>query len=443
VPAADVFRYTGFEVDGTAGQLQAHYQLGQWGFTEQITVPGAQLGPAAMDAARLVYLLAGVSYYKAGAPPAVDLGRTPASPSEREFLRTFYLEGLGEFAYRNGVDLTGLVVAGGAERQGTAAPVPPLPRRPLIPFGGGIDSIVTVEMVKRHFPGAALFILSRQGDRFAAIEQAAAVTGLPIVRAERELDVQILRSAELGFLNGHVPITGVLSAIAVLAACAHSFDSVVMSNERSASSATIATDGRLVNHQWSKSLQFEDGFRSVVGESEASHVSYFSALRPWSELWIARRFAGHPEYHGVFRSCNRAFAVDPARRLDRWCGMCDKCCFINLILSPFLPAEELRAVFDGREPLADPNLADRFRTLLAISEDPKPWECVGDVDECRTAAVLAAERADRSQSWGLQRLVEEMGPQAETARSLAPTLLAPQGPHRVPAGFAGSPGARV
>ena len=122
-------------------------------------------------------------------------------------------------------------------------------------------------------------------------------------------------------------------------------------------------------------------------------VSYFSALRPFSELWVARKFAALTQYHGTFRSCNRAFHIDPSRRLDHWCGRCDKCCFIDLILAPFLPAAELAAIFGGAEPLADPPLAGRFQALLGTSAAAKPFECVGDIGECRAAAVLAAARA--------------------------------------------------
>ena len=132
-----------------------------------------------------------------------------------------------------------------------------------MPFGGGIDSIVVTEHVRR-IGDAALFIMSRPADRFAAIEEPAAVTGLPVVRAEREIDPQLLRSAELGFLNGHVPVTGILSAIAVLAAVLTSRDAVVMSNEWSASIPTLQYQGRPVNHQYSKSAGFEAAFRRVL-----------------------------------------------------------------------------------------------------------------------------------------------------------------------------------
>ena len=128
---------------------------------------------------------------------------------------------------------------------------------------------MTVEQVRRR-ADVALFVVSRPADRFDAIEQPAAVTGLPVVRAEREIDPQLLRSAELGFLNGHVPVTGILSAIAVLAAVLEDRDAVVMSNEWSASVPTLEFDGRPVNHQFSKSEEFEAAFRGVLADQGSS-----------------------------------------------------------------------------------------------------------------------------------------------------------------------------
>ena len=126
-----------------------------------------------------------------------------------------------------------------------------------------------VERVRR-LADAALFIVNRPADRFAAIEAPAAATGLPIVRAEREIDPQLLRSAELGFLNGHVPVTGILSAIAVLAAVLEDRDAVVMSNEWSASIPTLEYRGWPVNHQFSKSDVFEASFRGVLAQRRAA-----------------------------------------------------------------------------------------------------------------------------------------------------------------------------
>jgi hypothetical protein len=401
------------------------------------------------QAARLVFLLAGVSYFKTAAPPVIDLGDTAVTAAERRFLRSFYLDGLGEFAFRNGLDLSGLRIEGPELAQPPAASLPPASAhpehggpRPLIPFGGGIDSIVTVENVRGQGE-AALFIMSRPGLRFAAIEAPAAMAGLPIVRAGREIDPQLLRSAELGFLNGHVPVTGILSAIAVMAAVLDGRDAVVMSNEWSASIPTLEVDGRPVNHQFSKSAAFEAAFREVLAGALGDRVDYFSWLRPFSELWVALRFAEYTRYHDTFRSCNRAFHLDPARRLDHWCGRCDKCCFIDLILAPFLPADELSVIFGGAEPLADPDpadsLADKFRALLGTLPDSKPWECVGEVSECRAAVLLAARRPDRAAASHpagalLQRLAAEV--ERLPDRPDAAQLLLPIGDHFIPDRYA-------
>ena len=267
-----VFRYESWAADAETGTLTCRYSLDGREFTERVTLPP---GPrwrtgAARAAARLVFLLAGVSYYKTAAPPVIDLGQTALTDAELTLLREFYLQGLGEFAYRNTLDLTSLrIEADRADPRATGQEKPAQPAaggRPLVPFGGGIDSIVVTEHVRR-ISDAALFIMSRPADRFAAIEEPAAVTGLPVVRAEREIDPQLLRSAELGFLNGHVPVTGILSAIAVLAAVLTSRDAVVMSNEWSASIPTLQYQGRPVNHQYSKSAGFEAAFRQVLADA--------------------------------------------------------------------------------------------------------------------------------------------------------------------------------
>src|SRR6202042_2995041 len=132
----------------------------------------------------------------------------------------------------------------------------------------------------------ALFVVSRPGDRFEAIERPAAVTGLPVIRAEREIDPQFLRSRDLGFRNGHVPVTGIISAIGVLAAVLDGRDAVIMSNEWSASIPTLEHDGKPVNHQYSKSASFEAAFRAVLAAAPEGLPDYFSALRDRTELWV-------------------------------------------------------------------------------------------------------------------------------------------------------------
>ena len=432
-PCGSVFRYRDYAVDAGRGVLICRYELDGREFTERVTLhPSARWHTdEARAAARLVFLLSGVSYYKTAAPPVIDFGATALTGAEEAFLREFYLQGLGEFAYRNHLDLISLGLrAQRAPDQPSAPSAPAGPLRALVPFGGGIDSIVTVEQVRRQ-ADVALFVVSRPGDRFDAIEQPAAVTGLPVVRAEREIDPQLLRSAELGFLNGHVPVTGILSAIAVLAAVLTGRDAVVMSNEWSASVPTLEHAGRPVNHQYSKSEEFEAAFRGVLA-GQGSLPAYFSWLRDRTELWVGERFAALTQYHGSFRSCNKAFYAERSRRLAHWCGQCDKCCFIDLILAPFLPAEALRRIFAvAGEPLADPGLAAKFRSLLGAGA--KPFECVGEVAECRAAVLLAARRDDRAGTALLRELAAEVEswPDAPSEAEIA-AMLRPVGRNFIP-----------
>ena len=430
-PRRKSFLYQSYVLDHARGQFRFEYELGRLRFTEVLQLgDGAWDDPALEAVARTMFLLAGVSYYKTLAPPVVDVGHLALSEPELRLLTTFYREGLAEYAHQNTLDL------GAVEfRSSTAAgsPAPAQTRatrnRPLVPFGGGIDSAVVAEATRSRHADTALFVLSTGGGHYPAIEQAAAVSRLPVLRATRLLDSQVLRSRELGFLNGHVPITGILSCAALAAGVLAGRATVVMSNEWSASVPTRAG----VNHQYSKSYGFERDFRAVLA-ALAPGLSYFSALRPYSELWVAQRFARLREYHPVFRSCNRAFFQDPSQRASAWCGQCDKCCFIDLILAPFLSEEELRAVFGGREPLGDPALEGQFRALLGTGD--KPFECVGDEGECRAAAVLAAERVDRSGNLLLQALAAE-------ARAAGPvdvgSYLGHMGPHFIPSEHAGDP----
>ena len=438
MPAHDQFRYESVDVDAASGDVTLRYSTSAHAFVERYSFgpEGNWDDPAVGAAVNILFLLAGVSYYKTTAAPVLDLGELTSTAEERAFLTRYYVGGLGEFAFRNGLDLRGLRVVGpdapGAAATGYAA----APGRPLIPFGGGIDSIVTVAALAADHPEAALFVMHPRGDGFAAIEDAAAVTGLPIVHVAREIDPLVRRSGELGFLNGHVPVTAIVTAAAVVAATLGGRDAVVLSNEWSASVPTLVVDGVTVNHQWSKGEEFEQSFQRLVEHGVGPGLSVFSYLRPRTELWVAERFARLREYHHVFRSCNRAFHQDPAQRLDHWCGACDKCCFIDLVLAPYMARADLEGIFAGTEPLQNPSNRARFDALLGLGDDARPFECVGDLDECRAAVLLAAARADREGDGQLRRLRDEVIRVTGSARPDATTLLAPRGPHHIPERYA-------
>ena len=87
--------------------VRCRYSAGDLQFVERITLSRAagRVGSGGAGRGRLIFLLAGVSYYKTSAPPVIDLGDHALTPAERAFLSDFYRQGLGEFAYRNGLEL--------------------------------------------------------------------------------------------------------------------------------------------------------------------------------------------------------------------------------------------------------------------------------------------------------------------------------------------------
>lgn len=401
------FTYERYDVDPEAQTITCHYLVDDEGFQEVAQIPGGDLNaPGVAQAAWWYFLLAGVSYYKVRPALTVTIAAGPSSATERAFLQEFLIEGLGEFAYRNHLDITGLQVWGEGGAVAASAPIDAI-GRVLIPFGGGLDSIVTVHELASHADEAALFVAERPGARFDALELPAQHSGLRILRATRALDEKLLDGIDRGYVNGHVPITGVLSALGVTTALAHGFGSLAMSNEQSASSATTTGPFGPVNHQWSKGLAFEQGFSAVL-EERIPGFHYFSWLRDRSELSIAEVFAGLTEYHLLFRSCNKAFHQDPARRLATWCGSCDKCLFVNLVLAPYLSPESLGEIFSGNEPLENESLLGQLEILCDTQEGTRPFECVGDAAECQEALLLTAQRSDRSHSPLIQAVAKKI-----------------------------------
>ncbi|HEY7271591.1 MAG TPA: hypothetical protein VH502_02575 [Actinoplanes sp.] len=391
-------------------------------FTETVEFPLSGDVPAhfyrVLD---LLHVVAGVSYYKIGAPPRIE---APAAvPAEAAALFTaVYSHGLAEYAYRNDLpyvlDLT-VDVPGSAP---AAAPVDNADRRPLSPVGGGKDSIVTLEILR----GAGLDPVPFSVNPNRVIEAVNAASGLPALAARRRLDPQLFELNAAGARNGHIPVTAINSLIAVATAALHGLGPVVMSNERSASDPNLIWNGHEINHQWSKGIAAEGLLRAAVTAHAGLTEPYFSLLRSLSELDIARLFARYTRYDDVVTSCNRAFKLhDPTAR---WCGDCPKCRFVFLALAPFLPRERLVRIF-GRDLFADPAQIPGYLELLGIDAH-KPFECVGEVEESLVALSMLDDGGPVPAA-----LRAAVPPEAWAAAS-PEDVLTPGGPTFVPPGYA-------
>ena len=432
---ARAFRFLGCEYAAGTARLRYAFDDGPE-LVEHIEFPDAPaLRPereaAFMAALNLLHLIAGVSYYKAGVPGEIVVDSAPLDRATAELLDEIYLHGLAEFAYQNKLDLRGRIHFPRNRQTSVSAPTLNLQRRTLVPIGGGKDSLVSVEMLKSvDEPMTAVWV----GDS-ALIAACAQRTGLPLLNIKRRLASELFEYNRLGAWNGHIPVTAINSAILLCAAIVYGYDAIAFSNERSASEATLEYEGRQVNHQWSKSIDFERRLREYTKSHIAADLDYFSLLRPWSELAVTRAFAEGSRYDDVFSSCNRNFRIRAERPADRWCGQCPKCHFVFLALAPFVAKPRLLAIF-GRNLLDNAALAPGFDALLEYREH-KPFECVGEGRESRAAMHFLAQRPEWREDALVARYVEEIEPQLDRRDLALAALLTPALEHFLPARLQG------
>ncbi|TNJ33665.1 UDP-N-acetyl-alpha-D-muramoyl-L-alanyl-L-glutamate epimerase [Arenimonas terrae] len=432
------FRFLDCGFDAATGEARLAYAFDDGpALVETVRFPGA---PFALDGARagavqralrLLHLFAGISYYKAAVPPEIRIEGEGIDAATAALLTSLYENGLGEFAYRNGLSLRGRIVFPATAAAMPAATDAGLRRHAVVAIGGGKDSLVSIEALR------ALGIeqtVSWVGSA-PLIKACAERTGLPTLNITRTLSPLLFDYNKQGALNGHIPVTAVNSAILAVAALLQGHDQVVFSNERSASYGSLIPGTGEVNHQWSKGWAFEQAFAAHLRSHVAADLAYYSLLRPFSELAVARQFARLDRYDQHFSSCNRNFHLLGERPAQRWCGVCPKCHFVFLALAPFMPKPRLMGIF-GRNLLDEPEQAPGFDALLEY-RDHKPFECVGEGRESRAALDALADSPAWREDALVKRYLREIRPQLSPEdRGLAP-LLEASDDHGIPAGLWG------
>ena len=358
------------------------------------------------------------TYWKCTCSPTIVVACGILSPAQIQWWRSLLMNGLGEFFYTNNIDFTGknfiTIVSRSKKKQSKATAV--LAGRHngmIVPMGGGKDSVVTEEILARAGGKFRTLVL---GNATAAI--ATATRGAAPIRIERIIDPRLRTLNQKGYLNGHTPFSSYLSFLTVLSAAMFGYDSVAISQERSANEANVRFKGIWINHQYSKSFAFESGFRDYAKKYLATDIDYFSFLRPLYEIQIARLFSEMPDYFPTFRSCNVGM------KKNIWCGTCSKCVSIYSLLSPFIPQETLTNIFH-KDLFKDATLWPHVMALLGRSAG-KPLECVGTEEETFVALGLAAQKyafAHKPMPVILQRFEKEMRPSRADVNRRAARLL--------------------
>jgi UDP-N-acetylmuramoylalanine--D-glutamate ligase len=389
------FEFTSYKFLPSQKRIIFRYQFNFNGgnplkLTEEIILPRV---PQAVPAELLKNLLSsahlalGVSYYKLYCPKKV-IYPYQLTAEQAQFFTTVYKKGLGELYYRNKLNPANSPVFELSKTAKTRSTGFLRKSRALVGIGGGKDSIVVAELMKRAEQKFSALVMET-GKPSPIIGDVIKIIGVDKLILNRQLDEKLFESYPDTY-NGHIPFNAVLAFVGLIGAVLYDYNEVIVGNEFSSSFGNIVYKGMEVNHQWSKSLEFEMLFQKYCRSFITPDVKYYSLLRPYYEIKIAELFTQYKKYHHLFSSCNRNFKVNRERQKNLWCGECPKCAFVFALLSAFLPKPELVKIF-GKNLYADKNLLATYKDLIGAGK-MKPFECVGSFEETLSAMYLAKDK---------------------------------------------------
>lgn len=329
-----------------------------------------------------------VSYWKATCSKNVIIKAGYINKEQMEFFKKLYFYGLGELFYTNGItpnydDFINIK----CELKEQNIEIPNyVGNGNLIPIGGGKDSNVTLEIMKSDFEDNLCFIINPKQVTLSCA-QTAGYLNEKIVTVKRTIDKNLIELNKQGFINGHTPFSALVAFLSYFNAYITGKKYILLSNESSANESNV--DGTKINHQYSKTYEFECDFNEYTKKYFKIDIKYFSLLRPLSEYQIAMLFSNYEKYHEIFKSCNVGSKKEPWH----WCCSCPKCLFVYIILSPFLYKEKLIRIF-GEDLFEKEDLLDIFIELTGYGKT-KPFECVGTYEEVRYAITKTISKLDK------------------------------------------------
>lgn len=332
-----------------------------------------------------------ISYWKCCCSPKIIVKCGFLDNNQINFWKKIYFYGLGELFFTNNIktDIEGFVNIECLKNDNefNYKVIEDESDGYIVPIGGGKDSVVTLETLKinknRDF---ALIINPKPVTRKCA--EIAGLADNNIIEVYRSIDKRLIDLNSKGFINGHTPFSAMLAFVSYFVAYLLSKKYIALSNENSANESNVV--GEKINHQYSKSFEFECDFENYASNYLKAPVKYFSFLRPLNELQIAKIFSKHEKYHLTFKSCN----VGSKEKDWIWCCNCAKCLFAYIILSPFLYKTKLVNIF-GEDLFEKESLLETFIELTGNGKT-KPFDCVGTYEEVNFAISKTIENLEKS-----------------------------------------------
>lgn len=334
-----------------------------------------------------LHIAIGVSYYKIYAPEEVVLKHS-LTETEALFFTKLYKKGLGEFYFRNKLDIDKSPKFQTDSNKKTEEPLilGKSTNEVLVGMGGGKDSIVALESLKEQGFNPTAFVIEGVNENMIT-KSVLETAKVPVLTVKRILDAQLLSPVADAY-NGHIPISAIYSIIGYLLALLYDFAYVVVGNEHSSNFGNISYESVEINHQWSKSIEYEKELQNLTRSHLSPDITYFSLMRPFYEIRIVQQFIKYPQYFSRFSSCNRAFKIKNPNN-SMWCGECAKCVFVFTLFSAFLKPDEIVKMF-GQSLYEKAELLALFKDILGLGE-MKPFDCVGTFDEAKVAFEMAGE----------------------------------------------------
>ncbi len=327
-----------------------------------------------------------LSYWKATCSPKIIIKAGYLDEEQINFWKNLLIKGLGEFFYNNKIDftkkdfvefsLTPRTWANRPRRWKAKSFKGKLQDRDLILVGGGKDSAVTLDSISRS--GKEFNCLMLNPTQAAQDITQAGGCRSPII-IKRTIDPRLLELNKQGYLNGHTPFSAYLAFLGTLTGVLYDYKNIIVSNESSSNEMNILWRGQEVNHQYSKTSEFEKDFQEYSQKYLAA-INYYSYIRQYGELEISEMFSKMEKYHKIFRSCNKG------ARKGIWCGKCPKCVSTFITLYPFL-GEQTVEIF-GKNLLKDKSLKPIIKGLMGKNNSVKPFECVATYAEIKRALDL-------------------------------------------------------
>ncbi|MDP3990710.1 MAG: hypothetical protein Q8P63_00150 [Candidatus Nealsonbacteria bacterium] len=340
------------------------------------------------------------SYWKAACPPDIVIEAGYLTKEQILWWKNLFIKGMGQFFYENKIDWRKpdfLRIRSQSIKNNQYKFKGKVSNRYLVPISGGKDSIVTLEKLKNKNTNA--FVLDPKKFKFALPVLRTAKIKNPLM-AERKMDPLLLKLNKNNYLNGHTPFSAVLAFLSVFCGVLFDYKHIALSNEKSANEGNVKYLGKIINHQYSKSSEFEKKFNNYCKKYLTENVHYFSFLRKYGELELAKMFSKYPKYFSVFSSCNAGLKLN-----KKWCLNCPKCLSVYSSLYPYLDKKDLLKIFK-QDLFKKKELLETMRNLMGQACPPKlgerrrrshkPFECVATFKESRLAFNLSLKRAKKS-----------------------------------------------